>query len=56
MDIQEIKLRHGEHKDRKHNTTQTGLRLPPPPGRRIHAPHNIYRGGGVGALEAPQDR
>ncbi len=22
------------------------MTLPPPPGRHVHAPHNIYRGGG----------
>ncbi len=38
-----------EHIDRKHNTSLTLL---PPPGRRVHAPPNIYRGGGVGTLEA----
>ncbi len=57
MGIHEDELSQGEHIETENTQEQSlGVTLPPPPGRHVHMPHNIYRGGGVEALEAPQDR
>ncbi len=50
--------KYGHRAKKQQQDKNTGLTLPPPPGRRVHAPHNIQRGGRKGGwvLWRPRDR